>query len=177
MDAAPPPPRGRWRALLVDADVFAQPPHALQRVARVVYLAAAAALLVWTVREQSIRPHLTALVGVCAPLVLYAALLGLTVTRFRAKRSPAALFGPTLVLVTVHAGIGLSGAVCLAAYGTAARAFAGVGGIPLVACYFALLGGLLLGVLLLATARRAGPYVVTCVGVLGWLLVAAAAWR
>ncbi len=171
MDAAPPPPRGRWRAHLADADVFAQPPHVLQRVARVVYLAAAAALLVWTVREQVDRFQVHGLLLGCVPLVVYAGSLGLSVTHFRRALPRNALFVPMLVLVLLHALVGLSGGLSLAADGSFSRAMEGLGRIPLMLCFFAVLGGPLLALMIGVTARRSTGFAGACVGILVWVLV------
>jgi len=169
---APAAPRGRWRARVDDGGVSALPPHLLQRFARVVYLGTAVALLVWVVREQTDRLHVRRLVGGCIPLVLNAALLGLTVTRIRGRLPPSPFFTPTLLLVALHALCGLSGGLSLAAYGSFARAVEGIGPLPVRLSLFATFGGLPLAVLLLVTARRVAPYVGTCVGTLAWLLVA-----
>lgn len=170
MVPAPSPPQGPGRSLGDDRDAAGVAPHVLQLVALLAYFATAVALVAWTLRDSSNPPtERDDFVHLQLPLILYAGLLGLAIALPRASRHQRTAFVMTLVLVVAHALTGLSGAVCLVAYGTMSRAFQGGGIVLLWASYVALHAGLLIGLLLMACSRRALAYFAVCVGVFAWL--------
>lgn len=167
---APAPPPGPGRSLGDDRAAAGVAPHVLQLVALLAYFATAVALVAWTLRDSSNPPReRDDFVHLKLPLILYAGLLGLAIARPRAPRRQWTAFVVTLVLVVAHALAGLSGAVCLVAYGTLSRAVQDGGIVPLLASYVALHAGLLIGLLLMACSRRALAYFAVCVGVFAWL--------
>lgn len=128
------------------------PPHLFQRVARVAYGVACVAVLVWTVRFVGSMGAFSAGPWLIAWLVLYTGGLALAVARLRPHAEMKHEFPLLLFFVLLHALVGAVACVDLALHGP------GVAAWSLILAAFATFSGCVPALILLASARHAGPF-------------------